>query len=364
VQLLIVSHTPHYRRDGELVGWGPTVREIDALGELFETVVHVAPVHPQPAPASALAYRCPRVRVRAVEPAGGVRWRDKLRIVARAPGWARVIAQELERADVAHLRCPANISLVALAVLAAGGRPERRWAKYAGAWRPAGSDAWSNRVQRWWLARRWRRGWVSINGSWPDQPPHVRSFLNPCLSEEELAEGRRAAQGKRLNRPLRLAFVGRLEQDKGLPAALEIVTRLRRRGVEAVLEVAGEGPARTPAEGVTYHGWLPRPQVGKIYARSQLLLLPSRSEGWPKVLSEGMAYGVVPVAGAVGSIPELLGRWRTGRALDPSDLDSFVGAVSWYCEYPEAWKEESERGVQAAEQFSYHRYVEAVRKSL
>jgi glycosyltransferase involved in cell wall biosynthesis len=364
VQLLIVSHTPHYWRDGELVGWGPTVREIDALGELFETVVHVAPVHPEPAPASALAYRRPQVRVRAVAPAGGARWRDKLGILAQAPGWARVIAEELERADVAHVRCPAGISLVALALLAARRRPARRWAKYAGAWRPARPDAWSNRVQRWWLARGWRRGLVSINGIWRGQPAHVRSFLNPCLSAEELAEGRQAARDKKLERPLRLAFVGRLEADKGAAAAVEIVVRLRRRGLEATLEVAGEGPARTPAEGVTYHGWLPRPALGSIYARAHLLLLPTRSEGWPKVLSEGMAYGAVPLAGAVGSIPELLGRFRTGRALDPSDLQSFVEAASWYGEHGPAWKQESERGVLAAEQFSYRRYVEAVRDSL
>lgn len=364
MQLLIVSHTPHYRRNGELVGWGPTVREIDALAELFQSVVHVAPLHPEPAPPSALPYRRPHVRVRAVAPAGGTRWRDKLGILARAPGWARVIAQELKQADVAHVRCPAGISLVALGVLAMRGRAARRWAKYAGAWRPPRPDAWSNRVQRWWLARRWRRGWVSINGSWPGQPAHVRSFLNPCLSAEELAEGREAARDKKLERPLRLAFVGRLQPDKGAPAAVEIVKRLRRRGVEATLELAGEGPARTPAEGVTYHGWLPRPAVAGIYARAHLLVLPTRTEGWPKVLSEGMAYGAVPVAGAVGSIPELLGRFGTGRALDPSDIESFVEIASWYDAHGEAWKEESRRGVQAAEQFSYRRYVEVVRDSL
>ena len=45
MRLLIVSHTPHYRAAGQLVGWGPTVRELDHLAELFAEVVHVAPVY-------------------------------------------------------------------------------------------------------------------------------------------------------------------------------------------------------------------------------------------------------------------------------------------------------------------------------
>jgi len=370
VQLLIVSHTPHYYREGSLVGWGPTVREIDALGELFETVVHVAPVHPESAPPSALAYRCPRVRVRGVRPAGGRRWRDKLGILARAPGYVRSIAQELGPADVVHVRCPANISLIALAVLALSGRPRRRWVKYAGSWRPAHPDAWSHRLQRWWLGRASSGGVVTINGSWPEQPAHVHSFLNPCLSEAELVEARESARNKELRPPLRLVFVGRLEPAKGARAAVEILAGLRQRGVEATLDVVGDGPQRgdleTLARGaaVTFHGWLPRPQVGKIYARGHVLLLPSRSEGWPKVLSEGMAYGLAPVAGAVGSIPELLGEFGTGRALDPSDTEAFVEAVAWYGAHPEAWREEAASGMRAAGQFSYERYREAVRRLL
>jgi hypothetical protein len=43
MRLLIISHTPHYHRDGEIVGWGATVREIDHLAALFESVVHIAP---------------------------------------------------------------------------------------------------------------------------------------------------------------------------------------------------------------------------------------------------------------------------------------------------------------------------------
>ena len=40
--------------------------------------------------------------------------------------------------------------------------------------------------------------------------------------------------------------------------------------------------------------------------QAYLMLFPSESEGWPKVLSEGKAYGVVPVTSDVSSIPQYL----------------------------------------------------------
>jgi glycosyltransferase involved in cell wall biosynthesis len=101
-----------------------------------------------------------------------------------------------------------------------------------------------------------------------------------------------------------------------------------------------------------------------IYARAHVHVFPSRSEGWPKVLSEGMAYGVVPIAGAVGSIPGQLKQLGIGRSHDPLDTEAFADSVAWYGEHPEVWREESARGAVAADRFTYTRYLEAVRRLL
>ena len=71
MKLLIVSHTPHYRHHATIKGWGPTVREIDYLAEIFDEIVHIAPLHPGPVPPNALAYASKRIRLRPVKPAGG-----------------------------------------------------------------------------------------------------------------------------------------------------------------------------------------------------------------------------------------------------------------------------------------------------
>ncbi len=88
-----------------------------------------------------------------------------------------------------------------------------------------------------------------------------------------------------------------------------------------------------------------------------LMLFPSRSEGWPKVLSEAMAFGVVPVASRVSSIPEYLVRFDLGTVADPGDVEGFVQGVLSYVNTPERWRLESPRAVSAAEHFTYGRYL-------
>src|SRR5262245_47498165 len=100
MRLLVVSHTPHYRQNGVVKGWGPTVREIDHLSGLFDEVVHIAPLHSEATPDSALPYKSQRVRLCPVPPAGGPRIVDKLWIVRRTPSYIRTILREIRRAEV------------------------------------------------------------------------------------------------------------------------------------------------------------------------------------------------------------------------------------------------------------------------
>ena len=36
MKLLIISHTRHYIEDGQILGWGPTLNEINHLLDVFE----------------------------------------------------------------------------------------------------------------------------------------------------------------------------------------------------------------------------------------------------------------------------------------------------------------------------------------
>ena len=373
MKLLIISNMSHYRHEGQILGGGPTVMEIDHLAQLFEEIRHIACLHPETAPPSWLPYEAKNVNLIFVPPTGGVKLRNKLDILRCSPLYFRTMWRELRSAEAVHVRGPANISLLAILLLTMVRHPRLRWVKYAGNWRPSGPESWSYTFQRWWLNKGWHRGAVTVNGQWPDQPEHVKSFLNPCLTETELEVGRAAAAAKQLTSPLRLLFVGRLEETKGVGRAINILQLLRQRGVAATLDLVGDSPERPTFESqvathglgahVTFHGWVPRTQLGPLLSRAHIMVFASSSsEGWPKALSEGMAYGVVPLAGNVSSIPQYLERFHTGRTYPPDNLSAFVDALIWYEKHPERWKEESDNAVQAARQFSYANYLQAVRR--
>jgi glycosyltransferase involved in cell wall biosynthesis len=115
---------------------------------------------------------------------------------------------------------------------------------------------------------------------------------------------------------------------------------------------------------VRFCGWLPRQALASYYARAHLRRDYSSSEGWPKVLSEGMAYGVVPMTSDVSSIPQLLASFRAGRAVDAKDREGFVAAIVEYVRNPDLWKTESRNAAAAAGSFTYEAYLSAVRDLL
>jgi glycosyltransferase involved in cell wall biosynthesis len=297
---------------------------------------------------------------------------DKVRILGVFPSYARALMHELRRADAVHVRCPANISLLAVVLLALLRRPGYRWIKYAGNWQAYEGESWSYAFQRWWLKKGFARAEVTINGHWPEQPAHVHTFLNPCLTEEELMIGQQAAEKKLLTVPVRLLFVGQLVKEKGVYRVLDVMAALQAQNIPARLDLVGDGPERQALEqqatalGVRdtmqFHGWLPRGDLGSYYSTAHLMLLPSRSEGWPKVLSEAMAYGVVPLASRVSSIPQYLETFETGRAIEMQDAEGYAEAIAWYIAHPDCWKEESQHGIDAARRFSYTQYLQAVQR--
>lgn len=369
MRLLIVSHTPHYHSAEGVVGWGPTVRELDYLAALFDQVTHVAVGYPGRPPASALPYAAPNLRVRLVAPAGGESWRDKPGILTAYPAYARVLREEMNRADAVHVRCPANISLLALWLLERTPQPRYRWVKFAGNWRPEGREPWSYRLQRRRLAENRHRGVVTVNGRWPHQPAHVYTFDNPCLTDEEIAQGRALAAARQFRPPVELLFVGELNEGKGVGRVLHVAQLLQARDIPFRLRLLGDGPDRPRYEDwardkglseVSFLGWVPRAEVARYYAAAHFILLPSRSEGWPKVLSEAMAYGVVPIAAAVSSIPQILGETGAGVALPVDDVAGMADAIAGFVTEPDRWAAAGRAGVAAAPRFTYRAYQAAV----
>lgn len=367
MNLLVISHTPHYYKDTQIVGWGPTVKEIDQLARLFDGIRHVAVLYQDEAPLSSITYSARNVVFVPVQPSGGETFKDKLGVLQAYRGYWKIIRREIDKLsdeDILHVRCPANISWLAIMMLIFTRRAPFRWIKYAGNWMPETKDPFSYAMQRWMLKLNLLRSLVTVNGKWAGQPKHVLSFHNPSLAESDFV----GMSGRKLSRPFRLMFVGNINEGKGAGRAIEIALQLLEYGIPIEMDIFGDGELRVPLETKVkqskqnhhfrFHGWRTHEELLPFYADMHFILLPSRTEGWPKVLSEAMAYGVVPLAGAVSAIPQVLEECKTGRSLDPLDVPGFVNELRIYIDDPERWAVESRAAQEAAHKFTYETYLD------
>lgn len=371
MKLGIISATPHYRTDtGTWVGHGATVREISQLATLFDSVRHLGFFYESGIPSSALPYTSDRVHFTPVTAVGGKRCSDKSRIIRQIPSYARAIRELVAASDMIHIRAPASISMLAIVLHALNRKPKPHWIKYAGNWSPKNREAASYTVQRRLLRRPAPRTIVTVNGLWQHQPRHVVSFLNPCLTQAELDEGGAAAAAKSLEFPVRLLFVGRLDTAKGALRAIHVRRKLEALSIPSVLDLAGDSPSRDhvvtaakqDGDRVRIHGELSREDLGKLYRLAHFFVLPTQSsEGWPKVISEAMAYGGIPICSDVSSIAQYLGALQIGQTHSFDDLDGFAASIRRYVERPEQAAKECAAAARAARSFSYAAYLDAVR---
>ncbi|MCB2209917.1 glycosyltransferase [bacterium] len=371
MKLLIISHTPHYRVNETVVGWGSTIREIDRLAELFDEVVHLAPLYPGDPSRNDIAYTHNNVNFIPVQPAGGHHFFDKFSIFLKMPSWIRKIRTAVKEAEAIHIRCPAGISLVALGIILLHVHKKPVWVKYAGDWDPKSKPSLSYRIQRSILRKTWRNVTVTVNGQWPHQNEHVVSFKNPSLTSQEYQRAKIIASEKSLSFPIRLLFVGRLDRSKGVDRLLQISIRLKEANLDHRLFLVGDSPERGLFEQivmeqglsrfVTFEGWQPITEVQKYYRTAHLFVFPSTSEGWPKVLSEAMAHGVVPIASAIGCIPQELENIGCGKTVAQDDLLGFTQMIQFYINNPDIWKAESLIAVKAGREYTYQAYLQSVR---
>ncbi len=112
----------------------------------------------------------------------------------------------------------------------------------------------------------------------------------------------------------RALFVGGLSPVKNVTGLLAAWADVHRRLPQARLTIVGDGPQRDEVEraaadpdgAVDYMGSQPPERVAKLLDESSLLVLPSRSEGLPRVIIEAFARARPVVASEVGGIPELI----------------------------------------------------------
>ena len=198
----------------------------------------------------------------------------------------------------------------------------------------------------------------------PDSSPVVIPF-------GAAVEPRRLPPRERSPGELRLLFVGRLVERKGVQVLLDALSRLGGAGSPAPrLEVVGDGPERARLEAlagelgvrdrVTFHGFVSDAELRARLEATDSLVLPAVTdrkgdvEGLGVVLLEAMGAGRPVIASAAGGITDIVEDRVTGLLVPPGDAAALAAAISTYRDDPALARRLGEAGAaRVEERFSW-----------
>jgi len=147
----------------------------------------------------------------------------------------------------------------------------------------------------------------------------------------------RPSSARPVGPPPHVLCVGRLAPEKGQALLLEALAALNSTGLALHLRLVGDGPDRKflehraaelgIASSVEFAGWVDQWRLMKLYAETDLFVLPSLAEGIPMVLMEAMAMEIPCVAPRITGIPELIADGVEGMLYAVGDVEDLTNKI-------------------------------------
>ena len=165
---------------------------------------------------------------------------------------------------------------------------------------------------------------------------------------------------------LRLLFVGRAEERKGLPVLLRAFEALRAAGVPARLKVAGATedevqPLLLDPEGVEVAGRVSDEEKWRLLGEADLLVAPSLGgESFGMVLTEAFASATPVVCSDIAGYRDVVKDGSDGVLVPPGDPVELGEALRSLALDPQRRARMSDAAVQSAERFAWPRVASEV----
>lgn len=139
------------------------------------------------------------------------------------------------------------------------------------------------------------------------------------------------------NKSIKILYVGYLRPAKGVSDLINALHLLKNNGFDVSLKIVGHGEQMPELQDLSIKLGLSDsidfigeigfgPELFKIYKSSDLFVLPSMTEGSPRVILEAMAFKLPIISTNVGNIPFLLSNKR-GLLIEPGNTSMLVNEI-------------------------------------
>lgn len=165
---------------------------------------------------------------------------------------------------------------------------------------------------------------------------------------------------------LTIGVVSRLEHIKGMDLVIPAFAKIHAAHPSTRLLVVGDGGLREHmeqlasdaglGERVTFVGRQPQDKLQDFYDKIDILLMPSRSEGFGLTAVEGMARGCVLVAADIGGLPEVVTDNETGLLHRCESVDDMAAKINSLLSSPDMMQRFSQAAMRKTERFSAANY--------
>jgi glycogen(starch) synthase len=164
--------------------------------------------------------------------------------------------------------------------------------------------------------------------------------------------------------------VGRLLHQKGFDLAITAFASLLDRFPRARLTIVGDGPSRFDleqqaaalglGEAVEFKGRISPEHVPELMNKATIVVMPSRSEGFPMVALEAAQMARPIVATPVGGLPESVVHQQTGLLVEPEDSVALAEAIAFLLSHPDIARQMGQAGrSRALDIFSLENFVDS-----
>ncbi|MCX7638614.1 MAG: glycosyltransferase family 4 protein [Cyclobacteriaceae bacterium] len=370
--LFIFSDTPFYRNDDGVFVFEPTLREIEEIAELFDTIIWMSYTRGSLPPENSRKIRVNNIHLIALPDfRGGSRWYNKFKVMFSLPCQFFLLMQKSRTANIVHARGPSVPALLVL-LMAFFKRKKIYWYKYAGNWDDTNVPV-TYGFQRWFIQKlRLKNLYITVNGSRKYVHERFFNFENPCLSEAEWI--RAQSIRKDFSGLWNICFVGNLAPFKGATRLIDALSNKQISDRIRSVWVVGDGDEMQKLLQlrlqVPYQLYLPGNMsrdviFSEVYTQCHFIVLPSESEGFPKVIAESAAHRCIPIATNISALNQHIKHGVNGFFLQdasPASIRSlFVEDI--LTRDADELQEIADKAVCMSKAFTYEKFRQKVKKT-